>query len=731
MITRITKDNADKYRALFADAILALNTHDFDGNLVTEEAGNTPIIPIEAMTFVEVELTAEEYEPGFHYKWDPEEEEWILTSLIENFSPEAKYGVAVESGEKITTLSEYFAYIVELYKINKKFTILPLEDEENFFKIDANTRVIEVPEAFKKNGISVQGDEVAEIIYFKVDRYFDAEDLGMKSAYIEWQLPADDAGERKTGFSVPYLIDANICPDHVIIGWPISSELTQIPGKIDFAVRFYKAGDEDDKHYANKLVYSLSTLPASVEIKPTLNLNIKDMIQDDSGAIDSNDLIGSRLEDTSINDVNTPDPVTPDWVDYYFLKLPQDPEEIVGDTNSRYKTYKVYLTNKETGAESDGLYIVQANITDSGRLSYNWIKREEDGEIVVDYDGGNSSTFIEVKDYENTLPEVVYYQEADELGNHAELVFNAEMPDLAAVKAAGKKAFVRVAQIILNSNAGENKKFPVLGTYQARAINRLGRKTARSFSPVALVEGPSVPEITEDFGDRAIFDKDKLTVSLEVKADTDSHAYVTYQLYRSDSKDGDYTPFKEVSRVNKFTIEGKAYSETEPEEALGDGFYYVNVSTKLNSVTTSVNGQPIRITHEASPVTIKNSDYTYSVGSVKGYDVNKPISVAITLHPSEVGKRTEEDTVTYQWYKYVSANSDQFLKDLDNAQKGLYEVTNLDEPIMGATNAAITLPNTLQNDSDFYFCCVTNTYNGTTNTKCSDFFDVYDTRDAK
>ena len=61
MITRITKANADKYRALFADAVLALQTHDSEGELVSV-SGKEPIIPIVPVTYEPVQITDEEYE---------------------------------------------------------------------------------------------------------------------------------------------------------------------------------------------------------------------------------------------------------------------------------------------------------------------------------------------------------------------------------------------------------------------------------------------------------------------------------------------------------------------------------------------------------------------------------------------------------------------------------------------------------------------------------------------
>jgi hypothetical protein len=79
-------------------------------------------------------------------------------------------------GKPITDMVTYFSYIEELRKSgHHKFIRLPVT--EDYFEIDLDTRKIKVPEAFETNGIGVQGDSMAEILYFKVDRYFDDMDL--------------------------------------------------------------------------------------------------------------------------------------------------------------------------------------------------------------------------------------------------------------------------------------------------------------------------------------------------------------------------------------------------------------------------------------------------------------------------------------------------------------------------------------------------------------------------
>ena len=109
----------------------------------------------------------------------------------------------LENNYTITTIEEYFSFMGVLphltdeagRPVGKRYTILPLDEE--VFEINANTRMITVPPSFKTNGISVHGDQVAEIVYFRIDRFFDATDLNEMDIYIQWETPKGNKGVSK------------------------------------------------------------------------------------------------------------------------------------------------------------------------------------------------------------------------------------------------------------------------------------------------------------------------------------------------------------------------------------------------------------------------------------------------------------------------------------------------------------------------------------------------------
>jgi hypothetical protein len=89
----------------------------------------------------------------------------------------------------IGSLNEYFAMLQDLVNIEslteeEKAFYLRLPLDEDVFAINADTRVITVPANFARNGVGVQGDESAEVLYFTIDRYFDSMDLARSDVDI-------------------------------------------------------------------------------------------------------------------------------------------------------------------------------------------------------------------------------------------------------------------------------------------------------------------------------------------------------------------------------------------------------------------------------------------------------------------------------------------------------------------------------------------------------------------
>ena len=394
----------------------------------------------------------------------------------------------------ITSLEEYFAYIKNLSTLDKKYTILPVDEE--LFEIDANSRVITVPASFKKNGIGVQGDEIAEIIYFKIDRFFDATDLNNMEIYIQWETAQDSRGVSDKGVSKEWVRDIESEPGKIIFGWPLSSTITGRPGTIKFSVRFYQWADENK----TALSFSFSTLTAQANINPALDFPI-----DVAGGVtvdDVNNMIANRF-------VNS---------------------QIVGGTVAQAPVYITNLLNT-VNLDLDGEYdlVVQAYSPDAGLISYEWTKIK--GAALPTKISG-TTTFALTKDTVRD-PHKIYYTYQ---GNAYEIyagTIDADSPT---------SVYERFASLVVNET----------GEYYATATNRAGLSTAMTDSIHCIVPGPQVLNISLNLNASAILTDD--VVSLGVEATSDGT--ITYQWYKGNAAiEGATSPTYAAPDVGQYYVE--------------------------------------------------------------------------------------------------------------------------------------------------------------------------------
>lgn len=180
----------------------------------------------------------------------------------------------------IADIGDYFMELeniksaLEAGKGDPYWLIIP--GDEELFEIDANSRSIKIPTEFSKNGIGVQGDHMAEVIYFSVDRYFDTTDLFNKEILVQYELPGGDKYLAKTINKTLKYQD-----NKVVFGWIVTGDMTEVAGNIKFAVRFYDRNDEK-----TRLLYSFSTLTATVKVNASLNFDIEAEDEIDSIVID-------------------------------------------------------------------------------------------------------------------------------------------------------------------------------------------------------------------------------------------------------------------------------------------------------------------------------------------------------------------------------------------------------------------------------------------------------------
>ena len=246
---------------------------------------------------------------------------------------EIKYG-------RFLSIDNYFAHMGDLVSIEPSFALIPSDEEP--FVINANDRTISIPSAFVKCA-GVVGDDMCEIVTFTVDRYYDYVDLATANICIQWEA------QGKEGISHVNLIDLDSTPGKVRFGWPLTNQITEKPGVVKFAVRFFRKKDD-------KFVYLLNTLTNSFIIREGLNITNPKVTEENVYNV-----FKSFVENSNNPSYDIPAPV-------YF-------NDTVGKN----------LPSQEKLEEDTLTLEAQAVVADNGYIDYQWYFRQ--GATLDSFDG--------------------------------------------------------------------------------------------------------------------------------------------------------------------------------------------------------------------------------------------------------------------------------------------------------------------------------------------------------
>ena len=197
------------------------------------------------------------------------------------------------NGQTSNLIAEEFDTLNQLYEIQKKGVpanvYLPFQ--HNIYDIDLNTRSIKAPKF-----LSVQRDHKAEVIYFKVDRYFDYMDLATTICIIQYHIPGD-AKKVPYIYIVPFYDTHTYEKEHkMIFPWVIGGATTAQKGVLEYAVRFYKI-DGGTNNEPKQLVYNLNTSSAKSQILQGLEVDDAEMkIEYDNQIADQYEVLIDQLQ---------------------------------------------------------------------------------------------------------------------------------------------------------------------------------------------------------------------------------------------------------------------------------------------------------------------------------------------------------------------------------------------------------------------------------------------------
>lgn len=495
---------------------------------------------------------------------------------------------AKSEDEYITSLNEYFMNIEYLVQMENglQYTILPLDEET--FDIDANTREILVPKSFK-DGVGVQGDQVAEIIYFTIDRYFDATDLNTQNIYIEWRNANGDEG-----LSREYVRDLTTLPNKIIFGWPLSAEITDSYGTIEFAVRFYSVKEDGDK---KEIVYSFATKPQRITINKTMDFEITD------GSIpvyDAKEMIISRFKNSEQTDSES-------TVDAPIFLL----DLVAGDDFN--------ISDPDGHDTVIDTYALKTQAYGTGRVTY-YLERSE----------------LDKDEWTSSYNEDPHYELTEDTERHPNKTYYLQIVDEETGKVTGHQVFD--GELPTSSNSTVYERFGLYfindaGKYRMRAQNRVGAKYANALSKTMIFPEPAAP----------VVDSTLKNIILERQADGSYTTTLTAPVV-GDLPKGDEILYHWNSDSNAVDVTNtnNTYSISTTENRYND-YYYVTLTNKRNNRSKSSQKATFRVTMPAEPPIIKGNLNSYA-------------SLGDTLR-IVADTTTDWDSIIVKWYEVaVPAN---------------------------------------------------------------------------
>ena len=758
MVTYIDTKNREKYQVLFSKAERVLTEAANNGDLLDGIATYVKTSDTEIVTDKTYYIRSGSTAP---YTYTAVAEP-VVNDLNNYYEPSLE----------ITTLNQYFAYLQDLISVSSNenirsyFLRLPLD--EDLFEINANTRVITIPSSFNRNGVGVQGDETAEIIYFSIDRYFDHMDLASEDMNIVIQWETRNANrETITGISPNFGKDIETIPGKIIFGWPIYSELTESATPIRFAVRFFSLGETSDENNLRTLTYSLATLPAEISVGATIDY---DLVNKTVQKIDKGNMIINRIKNVGIYDPSTPAPSAP---------IISTPLYVVGGEDG--------VKVADLPAEEGGKVTLQvgARPADFGAIQYDWRKfsyNQTTGEYETNSDPLTTDVNNGIYEEVTTIGDDIYYKLTttnagivyepvvidDILGEDREYKSDEETEEGLGFELEGGgyvKLYKRLSQVKVDS----------VGIYTVNVSARAGVNTVATTMDRAdgiKIPGPLKPTIEDNVNDG--YDADQKTIHVIVgdsgevtltvvarKSETDENAQVTlsYDWQEIDGVNNTSIDQKDEDDDYSFSSSGNEMTITNLATSGLDKSYIAEVTATRNTVSTAAKSAVYRLTNAPEKPEIKVyiggrstvADYSTQSGALP---INKKRKGAFNTINFSITPIAHSDALSYLWMRMnfdegmatdwdgqstkLQIDLDGFLADLFENKPGaadypmtddgtfkLTALENLGEIVEGQDNGpALTLSDATP--AGYYYCIVINELNGHRVANVTPFFQVID-----
>jgi hypothetical protein len=604
---------------------------------------------------------------------------------------------------EINTIDEYFACFKSLASLNQVFTVLPLD--EPTLDIDANTRAITIPADFKKNGISVQGDQVAEIVYFTIDRYFDTTDLYDDdiNIVIQWET-ASSGKTTKKGISPAILKDISLYKEEgkLLFGWAINSNITEYAGTIKFSARFYRTQLGDDKK--PKITFSLSTLTATATVNPGLNYEFVDGVSSVEVYNDTA-LVKNRFKDSV-----TPDSVT----------SADEPELLYSIPNSESDCFKHETVNIGTEDEPEEItyhyvdlidgepayytFKVQA-VSEAGIITYEWTRTPLNSAQADSIDG--TTEYILTTDTTYSGQHTYYTKStANGIDSYTVHPVNASWVGTEIPEETAATLYERFNTLTATQT----------GDYQVKALNRNGIASNEKYSDIVRIPGPETLTVVYPDAQETTYLTDGEdgagVVSISATGSTPQDGdKITYSWYRIGDDDAVQVETTDIGVQNTYEIpEVKSDAR-----ALYDEQYKVAVYASRNGDDSEVQEYTFRVTDKAHKPIVAPNGTQFDL--IPGQTIELTAKVQVT--------DIVADSITYSWYKKViDTESGESVDYNDPTNDALISVSKDLEAVYDKESKAVEDIGVTIDAAGTYYCVVTNHANGSEASTTSEYIRV-------
>lgn len=542
---------------------------------------------------------------------------------------------------RFSSLEKYFTRLGDLVDNAEnpiEYLMLPLD--EPCLEVDANTRIITIPDGFKKYGAGVQGDVIAETLFLRIDRFFDSMDFMMTEPYVQWKLKNGEQGATP----IPYMdYESEHHLGKLIVVWPLTGAVTAQEGPVEFSLRFIKRDGD-------KIVYSWNSVPASITIKKALKPEV-DYVEYDEAA--------SLFKLAIANSKHTSDS---DTVDAPSFEAP--------GYSSGFDAPIAHL-NANNALTLEG----QAWVEGQGHLSYDWQYTNLAGNIVVagiNVQGAETAAFRETADTA-AVPNKLYY-----IKNESATPYGYEELPHNQFDTTEETIYERYAVYKITESISPAAEAPgvVTGTYKLIATHKLGFPSADK-ELVVKVPGPEVLEFVsgddvKDADTKEVIGKaglatngtlidanGKLVMSVEVKNDdapATAYQSMSYKWMKNTASAAD-EGMQEIETHNYDNeSEGHVGETVDGLEIAANaepGWYKVIVTSMLNRDTDSIESNVARVTKAPVAPTLKfpydpDTDKVDLVDADDFTDRKVELKIEHNAYPTPI--ELHSDKLIYEWY---------------------------------------------------------------------------------